>query len=804
MDEGTDSRVMLWLIVVASLASVCYEIALLRVFSLSLWYHFAFMVISIAMLGIAASGTALSLFPGLKDRRRIPLYGLLLAMSIPGSYLLANVVPFDPARLSWDHAQLASVSLYYVILCVPFLCFGLIVSTAYSIMSRDANAVYAADLLGGGFGAMLMIWLLSRSGPEMSIFFISLLLAAELLYRPIGRKVRLVSLLVIAVDLAILFLQPAFIRPRISPYKPYQLAMQFPGAEHLDTAYSPYAQVDLFKSPAVRFAPGLSLTYLEPLPAQTGIAVDAGDIYAMTDVSSGSSPAFVRALPSSLPYLLGPNRDVLIVEPKAGLALLAAREFHARNVSALDSNPLVLRVMQEYSRAHALPAYEHRAGAGLARTWLAARNEPFDLIDVSLMGSWPSASFGFAEDYRFTVEAVAEYLAHLKENGFLSFNLYIIPPPRTEFRLLATLIQAAESLSITNPELHVAAIRSWGTLTLLMKRSALTREDIGRIKTFSRTQRFDLVYYPGVKPSENNMYVKQPDNDYAESFRLLLNRELRSRFMADYLFDVRPVRDENPFFHYYMKARNFGEIYRIMGGKWQFFVEEGYLLPAVFLQVIVVSVFLICLPLVTLRRQRTAAASRFAVPALFFFAFLGLGYLFIEIACIQKMILGLENPSYASSTVIASVLIWSGAGSLLGRRFKVLANPSVLLMLSGVALGYGFLLTPIVNAAGHYPLAAKVILSFLLLMPAGLLMGLPFPLGISVLGAAAPQLIPWAWAVNGCFSVIAPILGIMLALSAGFRVVLIAGAVMYLLAFLMIRRRWKGAANMNREFNANC
>ena len=162
---GTYNRVTLRLIFITSLASLSYEIALLRVFSISLWYHFAFMVISIAMLGIGASGTALSLFPGLKDLRRVPLYALLLTISIPASYLLANAVPFDPARLSWDRTQLVSISLYYVILCAPFFCFGLIVSTAYSAMSRNANAVYAADLLGAGFGALAMVWLLSLGGP---------------------------------------------------------------------------------------------------------------------------------------------------------------------------------------------------------------------------------------------------------------------------------------------------------------------------------------------------------------------------------------------------------------------------------------------------------------------------------------------------------------------------------------------------------------------------------------------------------------------------------------------------------------
>ena len=788
----TKTRAILPLIFIVSFSSLSYEIALMRAFSISLWYHFAFMVISIAMLGIGASGTMLSVFPGLKSVRKIPRYALMLAVSIPASYLLANAVPFDPARLSWDRVQILYISLYYVILCVPFFCFGLIVSTAYAAMTREANTIYASDLLGAGAGALAMAWLLSLGGPEKSVFIVSSLIGAGLLFQA-GRKTRTASVLLLAVNLAVFLMQPVFIQPRISPYKPFPLALQFPGAEHMRTAYSPYARVDLFRSPAVRSAPGLSFTYLAPLPEQTGIAVDAGDIYAITGETDKTRLKFVHFLPSSLAYRLSRNDDVLILEPRGGLALLTARQSGAGTIYAVDSNPLAIKTVGEYGREHASPIYEKNTWTGLGRTWLAASDREFDLIDLSFMGSWPSASFGFAEDYRFTVQAFEQYLAHLKRDGFLSLNLYIIPPPRTELRLLATLVQSAAARGFNDISDHVAAIRSWDTLTILMKKSALTREDIQRIKTFARTMRFDLVYYPGMKPEEGNVYIKMPGSGYAEAFRSLMSRDARERFTADYLFDIRPVSDERPFFHYYLKLKNIKAIYRAMGEKWQYFIEEGYLLPVFFVQVLVVSVVLVLLPLGTLKRTEADAAQN-PLPMLSYFALLGIGYLFVEIAFIQKMILSLENPSYAASTIIASVLIGSGIGSLLGRRFRPLKSPRVLLILAGVIFVYSLLLPGTIAAMDHLPLFAKIIVSFVIVMPAGVLMGIPFPLGISILGATAPRLIPWAWAVNGCFSVLSPVLAIMLALSAGFHMVLASGAMMYLSAFWLIRRGWNVAA----------
>ena len=791
---GNSDRVILRLIFSASLACLSYELALMRIFSISLWYHFAFMVISIAMLGIAASGTALALFPGMKDIRWVPLYSLLLAVGIPASYLLANAVPFDPARLSWDWTQLFVLSLYYLILCVPFFCFGMIVSTAYASMPRAANAIYASDLVGAGAGALAMVWLLSKGGPEMSVFIISTLLLTGLLYWT-GWKMRVLALPLIAMNLAVLFLHPAFINPRISPYKPFALALQFPDAKLLGTAYRPYARVDLFESPAVRFAPGLSFTYLDPLPKQTGVAIDAGEIHAITDETDQDKLAFIQSLPASLAYRLAKNQDVLIIDPRAGLGVLTARQFGAENILSIDSNPLVLDVVRAYGQERGSYLYDENTLTGLARTRLASSTKEYDLIDLSFMGSLPSASFGFSEDYRFTSEAFTQYLARLKPEGILSLSCYIIPPPRTELRLLATLALAAETAGMSDFSRHVAAIRSWDTLTLLVKKSALTAKGIRSIRTFAAEKRFDLVYVPGIEPKESNRYIKMPDNDYALAFNRLINKETRGRFMADYLFDIRPVSDEKPFFNYYLKLENLKQTYRVMGAKWRYFIEEGWLLPALLLQVIVVSTAMILLPLLRLKRSEAARPEQNPLRALSYFALLGLAYLFIVIAFIQKMILGLENPSYAASTVLASVLICSGIGSLLSLRFKALRRPRVLLVLAGVVIVSSLLLPSVIAFMGRLPLPMKIILSFVTIMPAGILMGIPFPFGISALSASSPRLIPWAWAVNGCFSVLAPILAVMLALSMGYQFVLFAGATAYVLAFWLIRRGWNAAGN---------
>ena len=782
----TDRRYLL-LILVSSIASIAYEITLLRLFSISFWYHFAFMVISIAMLGIGASGTFLAVFPSMKRSRSIPAYVLFFGIGIPLSYLIANAVPFDPSRLPWDRVQVLYVSIYYVILATPFFFFGLIVATAFSTMKTAPGHIYAADLGGAGIGAILSFILLYSGGPERIVFLLStaVLLAA---FISSGKNIKTLCSVFMVLNILLLFAGQHLIQQRISPYKPLQIALNYPGARHVETVHSPYARLDIFESPAARFAPGLSFRYRKDLPRQTGIAIDAGDIYAMTNERDKQGLAFVDFLPSALPYFISRKRDVLLLEPKGGLSVIAARQRGSRNIFAVDSNPLIIKTVRDYAKKMSSDLYETNTWSALGRSWLAGTDKVFDLIDLSIMGSMPSSSYGFSEDYRYTVEAFQTYIAHLKPDGFLSLNVYIIPPPRSELRILHTLVSASENMGIEDGSQHIAAIRSWGSITLLLKRSIITDRDITEIKKFCRSRRFDLLYYPGIREQESNIHIRMEGNEYFQAFRRIIDQNTRNAFVQNYLFDILPVHDENPFFHYYLKAKNLRSIYRAMGEKWQYFIEEGYLLPLLFLQALFLSIVFIILPVAAgIEKERPQFSLRRILP-LSYFALLGVGFMFVELAFIQKMILSLETPPLAVSTVVASLLISSGLGGFLSHSVERLKKPSTLLFLSGIVFLYSGTMPLFMSLISPLPLTVKISLMFVTLMPAGILMGIPFPSGLSLLRAYRPELIPWAWAVNGCFSVLAPIIAVMLALSTGFSTIILLGAMMYLFGYLVLRR----------------
>ncbi len=809
-------------ILLCSFASLAYEITLTRIFSIALWYHFAFMIISIAMLGIGASGTLMSLYPKLRDISYIGLYSLLLGVSICLSYVCSNQIPFDPVKLSWSRMQLFYIGMYYIMLSTPFFFTGLIIATTLASLSERAGLFYGADLVGAGIGSIGVLFCMTISSPDTIVFLLSLI-ALTGAFISGGKRLKTISIMLILLILAFVSFRPEFMKLRMSQYKGLQMALRYPGAEHLKTYVNPFSRIDAIKSPAVRFAPGLSLRYLDVLPEQIGFSIDGGELYAITAYNDKTSLKFLSYLPSALPYVIahpsphgriGGLSDVLIIDPKGCLQCLVARYYGFSNIYKIESNPLLMKIMKKDFNEFSGGIYSQNTWSGYGRAWLRTHRTFFDIIDIPLTGAAPSGTFGISEDYKLTVEAFREYFSHLKPEGMISVSLFIIPPPRTELRILNTALTAMKESGIQDQEMkqHFVALRSWGSICMLIKKSPFTFHEIDTIKRFTRDRRFDLIYYPGIHEEETNMFVRMPTNEYFTAFQKILSLETRKQFNDDYVFDVRPVRDENPFFHYYLKLRNIKEIYSIMGEKWQYFIEEGYMLPVVFIQVFAFGLILILLPAVSFRlkvkspstplyqrgargdlrdkvevKERDYINLRNGRALLPYFAFLGIGFMFVEVSLIQKMIFSLETPSYAVATVLASLLISSGIGSLFSYKNVVLRSSYITLVLSLIIITYSLLMPIVSDNVSSYHIALKVFLVFFILMPLGLFMGIPFPTGLKILGESSESLIPWAWAINGCLSVLAPILTVMLAMTVGFKTVLWLGALAYLMAFITLK-----------------
>ncbi len=777
-----------------SVATLMLQVSFTRVLSVALWYHFVFMIVSIALFGYGASGTFLSSFSRLLKQdsdQMLTLFSILFSVTCLGSYLLSNHVPFDPARLAWDRLQVLYILIYYLILAIPFFFSGLCVALAVSKAGQMINKLYFANLIGSGLGALLVLGLFTPlTGPGVIVFTTILAGASAVTFSTkLQKRYRGIVASWVVVLLILLPYAQVLFPIQMSPYKSLQVAQRYPNSEVLTTRWNAFSRVDVVQSGYVRYAPGLSLHYQQPLPDQLGITIDGDALTAITRYNGNQSTLrFSTFLPTAMPYYLLNNPHVAILGAGGGLNVLTALYHNSSTVVTVENNQIIVDLLQnEYQEFTGNIFGDPRVNVVVSdgRSFIRSHKDTYDLIELSMTDNAAASSTGIyalSENYVYTKEAFMDYYTHLTQDGMLTITRWLLPPPREDIRLVSLAITALEDLGINDPENHISVIRTWGTFTLLIKKNPITVVDNSAIREFCNTRGFDVVYLPGISPQEVNRYNKFPEPIYYLMVQKLLFTEDRAQFYEQYLFDITPVSDNRPFFFHFFTWNRLFETYESMGRKWQPLIEGGYLVPLVFIQALGLSLVFILFPIRKFRRQCLDGQRRY----LTYFFCIGLGYMFIELTLIQQFILFLGHPTYAISMVLFSLLLSSGVGSYLSGRVKLDVGSRLRPLLIGISvlcLFYTFLSRILLTLLG-LPFAAKLVISFLLIFPLGFVLGMPFPLGIRMLSGSRRVLIPWAWAVNGCASVLGSILPMMVALSFGFPTVLVLASLVYFCSFL--------------------
>jgi hypothetical protein len=416
----------------------------------------------------------------------------------------------------------------------------------------------------------------------------------------------------------------------------------------------------------------------------------------------------------------------------------------------------------------------------------------YDIVFVPLADSYQpvtSGAYSLAETYGLTVEAFGDLLDRLAPDGILVATRWLQTPPSEDIRLLATLVEALRHAGVQEPGQALVALRGIQTITALVQPDGWTPAELAAVRSFAAARRFDPVWAPDVVAEETNRYNRLPESAYYEAMRELLAAGNPRQFYADYPFDVAPATDDRPFFFHFFKWRQTPEVLATLGRTWQPFGGSGYfLLLALLGLVVTLSAVLIVAPLLLARRaglEDDAARRLSRLRVLLYFGLLGLAFLFVEIPLIQRWILLVGHPTYAFASVVTILLVCSSAGSLAARA--VWLRPRVALgLLVLFALLTPFALGWLTQHTLGWWLPARVGLAALSLAPLAFLMGVPFPVGLAWLERGQPGLTPWAWAVNGCASVVAGVLAAIFALSSGFTAVLLAGAGCYAGAWLAL------------------
>ncbi|HYA63577.1 MAG TPA: hypothetical protein VED66_10255 [Candidatus Sulfotelmatobacter sp.] len=840
---GLRHREMALLLVSASV--LAYQVLLVRTFSIGQWHHFAYMVISIALLGFGASGTLLSILNRqVKNVVTIPhqrasqsvwfsLSAVLLAVALPVSFWLTQHVPFEPFLLLWDRRQLLYLACFYLALFVPFFAAATAIGLALTSESENCPRLYAFNLAGSGAGALLAVGLLSVTTVAWALFgvvvlaqgaaVLALLDISSLVER--GRR-RLLAAVSVAI-MAILTLTYVFSPPsiRLSQYKGLSYALNLPQARVVAERSSALGRVDVVASPAIREAPGLSLvTPAEAaLPRQLGLFVDAdtagpitafdGDIRKLSylDWSTTAAPYFA-VRPST------PGLHVCVLGAGGGAGVLLALRHGAQQVDAVELDPNVPELLRGKFRDFAGGLYD-RPGARVrraeARAFVQAARESWDVIDLSLVDSFAGSAMGVGavgESYLYTREAFETYLQHLRPGGILAATRWVRMPPRDELKLFATAVAALERMGLSAPE-RLVLIRSWATATLLVKKEPFTTPELATLRAWAEDRLFDTTYFPGIRPDQQNHFNVLERDYYAEGVNSLLAQgQRREQFFGDYAFDLRPATDQRPYFFHFFRWRSLPLVLGEFRRSSIPFSELGYLiLIATLLQAALLAILLIMSPLAFLRHRVALADPLMAKPlsggavrlrVLFCFLALGLGYLFVEMALIQRLVFFLANPIYAVAVVLAGLLFISGLGSAwAARQLRKGASSTRLVCIAAVVIAgtsavYAWGMHPALMTLLGLPLPARMIVALTVMVPLAA-MGIPFPLALHHLGQTREELLPWAWAVNGCASVVAGPLATLLALGAGLPAVMLAASACYLVAALVVRT-WKAGLSGDR------
>jgi len=771
-----------------SAAVIAFQLALMQILAITQWHHFAYMIISVALLGFGAAGTCLALFrTALTTRydRIFPVLMFLCGVAMAAGISLSQhpAVRFDSYLLFTGAFHAGRLLLTYGIFFIPFFLAALAIGLTFTRHSRYIGLLYFWNLAGSGTGGLLALGLMWIFAPREIPAVLALIpVFSGLLAMPGKPGVPIL----IAAALSLIFVTAVVLRPPAlipSEFKSLSRAMQLPEAQTTPGKKSPYGFMQIFSSPALRYAPGLSLTYPEAVPVRRAVFNNGdwvGPLPARLQQGALSVMDFSTA---ALPYALDRRMTALVLNMGTGMHVMQAIDRRVEKITAVEPNPVLLALLAEAFTGEASSPLKHPALTvinGDSRTWLLTDPLHYDLIVLPTIDTFGGAAGlnAIQEHYLFTQAAFGDIWLRLTPGGVLSVTCWMDYPPRHALKMLATLAAMLAERGVENSWNHIAAVRSWGTITFMLKKTPYNPQEISNIRAFCRRMNFDPAILPDIQASERAFFNALQDELFFDHLNQLLSPD-RDALYAAYAFNIRPATDDRPYFAQFLRWPSLWNISEQFGKQTIPFFEIGYLVVFLtLLQASLAAILLIIVPLIPARRPGRSGGK---AQIFFYFSGIGVGYLFVEMAMIQRFVLYFGNPIHAAAVVISTMLLASGMGSYASARFPVLRTRQSLI-LAGIILLLllgSVLLTPLMLKTIGLSPVSKFLVSLCMLFPAAFLMGIPFPVGIHALAAKSEGDIPWAWGINGCFSVVSATLATIIAVEVGFTAVMLCAALAY-------------------------
>ncbi len=765
------------------------QVVLLRLFAIESYHHFAYMVIGVALLGFGAAGTVIVLARERIRGREAHLFRVL-SVAYPLALALAvSVSPrlgYDATQLVYDSSQWLRLLLVYLLLTLPFLVGGGAVALALALASAapgqapGVGRLYAWNLAGSGVGSLIGLATLLELRPDAALSAVLLIAAAVPITGTLGAKRGRLQAIGIATALSVIALAAVGPWPlAVAPTKGLPQAEAFPGAQRVAEVWSPIDWTVAVDAPAFRHAPGLSLAYSGPIPRQTALFVDgesAGGVEALSDPAAG----YLEWLPSAAPYAVASPRTVAVLGSGDGLEVRSALRHGAARVTAIELLGTVSRLEARLSASATDPRIERRVAD--ARAFAAGAAARYDLVVLPGSAGFQIASSGVrgvGEDYLNTVEAYGAFLDLVAPGGTLVVTRWLRTPPRDNVKTILTASEALRARGHADPASALAFVRSWSVGALLVRPAGFTPTELEQLRDFADSRMFDVdLPPPGSVRAEGAFHVlDQPV--YRQALAAVARGPASAReFAGDYPLAVAPGTDDRPYFGRFLRLGSVPDLVVGEVGAWLPVAEWGYLaVIATVSQSLLAALLLIGLPFLSLARSGRALGETSRLRLAAYFLGTGLGFVFLEIGAIQRLGLFLGHPVYAATAVLAALLVFSGIGSGASDRIDarwtagICASVAIVALLAAMAASRSGVL-------GGASLPSRFALGLILVGLPGILLGMPFPLGLRRLATGVGG-VGWAWAVDGVASVVGVSLATLVAMEFGGRAVLILAAVAY-------------------------
>ncbi len=780
-----------------TLATLMHEILLTRIFSVTMWYHYAFVAISVALFGMTAGAILVYVFPKYFTRERTKHHLALSSLLFSGSIIVSSLTHLSiPFLIGGSMVVLYSIVFTYIVISVPFVFSGVCVCLALTRFSGQVSKLYAADLAGAAVGCILLILTLKVTDGLTAIFVVAFLACAGTLCFAAGQgfgKLRRTAS-VFALSLAAFAVANTVLANQQIPWLRLVWVKGQPQQRPLYEKWNSFSRIRVDGIPSMPEPPyrwGLSATYPpERRVRQLYLDIDAGASTVLTAFDGDlKNVEHLKYDVVNLAYHLKPDAKVLVIGSGGGRDILSGLVFGANSLLGVDINENIIdAVNRQFGdfTGHLDRNPKVNFVNDEARSYIARSKDKFDLIQISLIDTAAATVAGayvLTENSLYTTEAWKVLLEHLNAHGILTVSRwYFGNRPGEMYRLTSLARAALLQLGIDVPRQHIIIAREvkrgdgWeeplGVGTMLVSKEPFSERDLTIIERIAQEMRFDLILTPRFARDS--------------VFATLASKENIEAFVAASPINIAAPTDDSPFFFHLLRLRDSFNPGLWLMGEFEFNMKAVLVLGMLLAVVVVLTVLCILIPLM-LNTDRTLL--RQAVSLSTFFVCIGLGFMFVEISQMQRLIVFLGHPVYGLSVVLFALLLSSGLGSFLTRQ---VSDPRIgreatirLFLLLGVIALFGILTPQAIRLFQGATTTMRILVATGVLFPLGLFMGMAFPLGMKVASTRFASLTAWFWGINGATSVCASVIAVAIAMNWGISTAFWIGFVSYVSAVVV-------------------